>query len=117
MRVVMLILEYAPIMGGAQRQLAALAPLLVERGIEVTFDASGPCLPNPIREPEDVRRLRTFDPSRELGFVGRALELTASAARCPHSSSPPGLSVERSDLLLSRQSDSTLLQVGIPALL
>jgi glycosyltransferase involved in cell wall biosynthesis len=35
MRVVMLILEYAPIVGGAQRQLAALAPLLVERGVEV----------------------------------------------------------------------------------
>lgn len=35
MRVVMLILEYAPILGGAQRQLAALAPLLVARGVEV----------------------------------------------------------------------------------
>ena len=35
MRVAMVILEYAPIVGGAQRQLAALAPRLQERGIDV----------------------------------------------------------------------------------
>ncbi len=35
MRVAMVILEYAPITGGAQRQLAALAPLLQRRGAEI----------------------------------------------------------------------------------
>ena len=35
MRVAMVILEYAPLVGGAQRQLASLAPLLAQRGVEV----------------------------------------------------------------------------------
>ena len=35
MRVVMLILEYHPIMGGAQQQLASVAPLLRARGASV----------------------------------------------------------------------------------
>lgn len=35
MRVAMVILEYHPVVGGAQRQLASIAPLLRERGIEV----------------------------------------------------------------------------------
>lgn len=34
MRVVMTIIEFAPILGGAQRQLASLAPLLAARGVE-----------------------------------------------------------------------------------
>ena len=35
MRVAMVILEYAPLTGGAQRQLAAVAPLLAQRGVEI----------------------------------------------------------------------------------
>lgn len=35
MRVVMVILEYAPITGGAQRQIAALAPPMRGRGVEI----------------------------------------------------------------------------------
>jgi glycosyltransferase involved in cell wall biosynthesis len=35
MRVAMVILEYAPLTGGAQLQLASIAPLLQQRGIEV----------------------------------------------------------------------------------
>jgi glycosyltransferase involved in cell wall biosynthesis len=35
MRVVMVILEYAPITGGAQRQIAALAPPMMRRGVEI----------------------------------------------------------------------------------
>lgn len=35
MRVAMVILEYSPLTGGAQRQIAAVAPMLAQRGIEV----------------------------------------------------------------------------------
>jgi glycosyltransferase involved in cell wall biosynthesis len=35
MRVAMVILEYHPVLGGAQRQLESVAPLLQERGVEV----------------------------------------------------------------------------------
>ena len=35
MRVAMVILEYHPVLGGAQRQLESVAPLLKERGVEV----------------------------------------------------------------------------------
>ncbi len=38
-------------------------------GLEVVLDDGGPRLPQPIRSAEDVRALRSFDPTAETGFV------------------------------------------------
>ena len=42
-------------------------------GAPVEFGETGPHLPEPVRSAVDVDRLRGFDPSAELGFVGQIL--------------------------------------------
>jgi uroporphyrinogen decarboxylase len=38
-------------------------------GLAVEFTEQGPTLPAPVRTPEDLERVRAFDPSRETSFV------------------------------------------------
>ena len=45
--------------------LLPLEPL----GVSVDFQKGGPVLSPPVRQPEDVERLSSFDPEAELGFV------------------------------------------------
>lgn len=86
MRVAMLILEYLPIAGGAQRQLAALAPLLRERGVEVeviTRRAPGLAARDSV-EGVPVRRLPAPGP-RAAASLAFSAAATAELARMrPH---------------------------------
>jgi glycosyltransferase involved in cell wall biosynthesis len=85
LRVAMVLLDYLPVQGGAQRQLAALAPLLRDRGVEmhvVTRRAPGA----PARECKDgvaVRRLPAPGPRALAGPVFAAAALTRVAALRP----------------------------------
>jgi len=44
-------------------------------GAAVEFTDAGPKLPRPVRSRGDVERLASFDPSRELGFIGEILRI------------------------------------------
>jgi glycosyltransferase involved in cell wall biosynthesis len=73
MRVVMLILEYHPITGGAQRQLASIAPLLRERGSEIEVWT---------RAVRGLARRESIDgvPVHRLGWPGSTASFAAEAA-------------------------------------
>src|ERR1700723_2283113 len=49
-------------------------------GLPLDVPDSGPVLSNPVRDLAAVRRLRDFDPSREIGFVGDAIRLICKKA-------------------------------------
>jgi hypothetical protein len=70
----MIIHDYLPHVGGAERQLAALAPLLIERGVAVTVLTRGK-LGLPRRE-----RIRGVDVHRAPLLPGKPLASLAYAA-------------------------------------
>lgn len=76
LRVAMVIQAYPPVLGGAQRQVQRLGPLLAERGVDVTVITRGPAgAPAREREPGlDVRRVSTgWDgPRASLAYTLRA---------------------------------------------
>ena len=45
-------------------------------GLELELEDAGPNLPNPVRTEADVRKLHTFDPEQETGFLMEALRRT-----------------------------------------
>jgi uroporphyrinogen decarboxylase len=49
-------------------------------GLRLEIDDNGPNLPDPVRSSADVKKLRTFDPERETGFLMEALRRTVDYA-------------------------------------
>ena len=47
-------------------------------GMPLFFDERGPSLPEPLRTLKDVEKLKPYDPSVELAYVGEALKKTAA---------------------------------------
>jgi len=85
MRVAMLILEYAPITGGAQRQLAQVAPRLQARGVDVqVITRRAPGLPaRELRDGVRVHRLPAPGPKALASAVFTAAAVARLAALRP----------------------------------
>jgi uroporphyrinogen decarboxylase len=49
-------------------------------GLRLELGDNGPNLPDPVRSAADVKKLRTFDPERETGFLMEALRRTVAYA-------------------------------------
>src|SRR5580765_4048645 len=49
-------------------------------GLQLELGDAGPILPNPVRSPADVEKLRPFDPEAETGFLPEAIRRIVKAA-------------------------------------
>ncbi|MEB3197375.1 MAG: uroporphyrinogen decarboxylase [Candidatus Sericytochromatia bacterium] len=48
-------------------------------GMALVFDEKGPHLPDPIRSPNDIQKLRTVVPEEGVGYLGQALRMVKAA--------------------------------------